>query len=160
MDILGTKPVSVLRKSLTKAPLEERVPAVLAAILTGVLIALLFAAPTGKGLDAVTASAEALGVAVVAFYFGLIKSTRASEAQVAGVGAQREEAQRLKAELQRMQEELCAALAELGETDGSTNNDVEPDERQARFSHFVLPRSTWGRRFVRPSRGKLQFDGD
>ena len=128
MDFLDAKPVSVLRKSFIREQVEEKVRAVVTAVLLAVLVAVVFAVPTGRGLDPATALAEALAIAVVAFYFGLAKGTRAST-EVARGGAQSEEVQRLQAELHRMQDELCAAIGELAQVHGSDENEIEPVER-------------------------------
>jgi len=67
-----------LRKAVDPSSTEERVRGVIALILIGVLIALVFDTPSEPTV--VIASAKTLAISVVAFYFGLHKGTPGTRA--------------------------------------------------------------------------------
>jgi hypothetical protein len=62
-------------KAWSSARAEERVRGILALMLVGFLIALVFSTPGGDDAKAAVASAKTLAIAVVAFYFGLHGAT-------------------------------------------------------------------------------------
>jgi peptidoglycan/LPS O-acetylase OafA/YrhL len=62
-------------RALSSARAEERVRGILALLLVGYLIALVFATPGGNDAEPAIASAKTLAIAVLAFYFGLHGAT-------------------------------------------------------------------------------------
>ena len=68
-------PLRAFQNAVRDARAEEIVRGLLALILVGVLVSLVFFEPAGDVTGAPVASAKTLAIAVVAFYFGLHKGT-------------------------------------------------------------------------------------